>query len=57
LAARQEPFGREAGTVRPLGGSCGRSLAGTARPHHSNTEPENARICRHFNILARFLQR
>ena len=62
--AGQEPFGREAGTVRPrgrnrpaVGQEPGRSRAGTARPHHSDTEPENARICRHFNILARFLQR
>ena len=43
--------GRRAGT----GQEPGRSRAATARPHHSDTEPENARICRHFNIFARFL--
>jgi hypothetical protein len=69
-AAGQEPgrnragAGQEPGRNRPpgrnragTGQEPGRSRAATARPHHSDTEPENARICRHFNIFARCLQR
>ena len=61
LPGRQAAAGAAAAWVRaaaarPLGGCCGSSRAASARPHHSETEPENARICRHFNILRRSLQ-
>jgi hypothetical protein len=55
-----EELGRNragAGQEPAAGQEPGRSRAATARPHHSDTEPENARICRHFNFFARFLQR
>ena len=61
LPGRQAAAGAAAAWVRAdaarsLGGCCGSSRAASARPHHSETEPENARICRHFNILRRSLQ-
>ena len=61
LPGRQAAAGAAAAWVRAdaarsLGGCCGSIRAASARPHHSETEPENARICRHFNILRRSLQ-
>ena len=61
LPGRQADAGADAAWVRAdaarsLGGCCGSIRAASARPHHSETEPENARICRHFNILRRSLQ-
>jgi len=43
-----------AGSRPAAKGCCGRSRAATARPHHSDTKPQNARICRNFNMFAPF---
>ena len=42
-----------AAAARPLGGCCGSSRAASARPHHSETEPENSptsRSCTSFSV-------
>ena len=43
-----------AGSRPAAKGCCGRSRAATARPHHSDTKPQSARICRNFNMFAPF---